>query len=156
MLVLKILWYLEYLQYFLICRVHTSKVQNQRDPIKFICGECQGAFTNRGPLEHHVCDTNIKKDTERLYKCPRCSGVFKHGFFISHHKRSHGGFPGNYLFKTILILTQNLIFFCPFEISDSNLLNTLQEAVRKQIILVFKVKNLLNLSKTDFYLDMID
>ena len=110
MYVLKILCYLEYLQYFLICRVHTSKVQNQRDPIKFICGECQGAFTNRGPLQHHVCDTNIKKDTERLYKCPRCSGVFKHGFFISHHKRSHGGFPGNYLFKTILILTQNLFF----------------------------------------------
>jgi len=77
-------------------RVHTSKVQNQRDPIKFICGECQGAFTNRGPLQHHVCDTNIKKDTERLYKCPRCSGVFKHGFFISHHKRSHGGFPDGY------------------------------------------------------------
>ena len=115
------------LPYFLICRVHTSKVQNQRDPIKFICGECQGAFTNRGPLQHHVCDSNIKKDTERLYKCPRCSGVFKHGFFISHHKRSHGGFPGNYLFKTILILTSNFDpksdFFCPFEISDSNLLN---------------------------------
>ena len=133
--------------------MHTSKVQNQRDPIKFICGECQGAFTNRGPLEHHVCDTNIKKDTERLYKCPRCSGVFKHGFFISHHKRSHGGFPGNYLFKTILILTQNQIFYYPFEIqtTHSNCFD-LQEVIRKQIFLPFNVENQLNLTKNDFFL----
>ena len=142
------------LPYFLICRVHTSKVQNQRDPIKFICGECQGAFTNRGPLQHHVCDTNIKKDTERLYKCPRCSGVFKHGFFISHHKRSHGGFPGNYL------IIWNNFNFDPkskilLSIWDSNFF-ALQEAIRKQNLFALNVENQLNLSKNDLYLIMID
>ena len=33
---------------------------------------------------------------EQLYQCPKCDNTNKHGLFITHYKKFHGGFPPGY------------------------------------------------------------
>ena len=42
------------------------------------------------------CAQNKGELGEHLYKCPKCDITSKHGHFITHHKKVHGGFPPGY------------------------------------------------------------
>ena len=63
---------------------------------QYVCSECNGYFSNKGSILHHVCGSKKGEADEYLYKCQKCDQTFKHGFFITHHKRTHGCFPPGY------------------------------------------------------------